>query len=149
VSTVPYSSCTLSGVSFPGLGLRFGSTKIKDDPSIGLRRAHQRCCELIAPALLLSLPTSSQKALSHTNRLAVEGYPLEWLEGCFWFWLTRFAAAMWQIWKVKSENSCHTILLHVSTAPHSSCAFFGARFSGEGLRFGSTKIKDDPWNPLG
>ena len=42
--------------------------------SIGLRRAQEWWCELIAPPLLLSLPKSSKQAIS-TNRLAVEGYP--------------------------------------------------------------------------
>jgi len=114
--------------------------------SIGLRRAHQWWREFIAPLLLVSLPMSSQKAISHANRLAVEGYShREWLEGCFWSWLSGFAAAMWQVREVRIGGSCHTILLHVSTAPYSSCASFGVNSSGWGLRFGRTKIKDDPW----
>ena len=53
-----------------------------------------------------------------TNRLVVEGYStFEWLDGSFWLWLSGFVAAMWQAWVAIVEGCCHTILLHVSTAP--------------------------------
>jgi hypothetical protein len=55
---------------------------------------------------------------------------------------------MWQVQDVRVGGWRHVILLHVSTAPYSSCTFFGANFPGEGLRFGSTKIKDDPWSKI-
>ena len=53
-----------------------------------------------------------------TNRLVVEGYSTrEWLDGSFWRCLSGFVAAMQQARVGIVEDCCHTILLHVSTAP--------------------------------
>ena len=74
--------------------------------------------EFKAPLWHSSLPTNSKKAKPLTNRLVVEGYSTrEWLDGSFWRRLFGFVAAMWQVQAGVVEDCCHTILLHVSTAP--------------------------------